>query len=86
VLSTVLEGHCDANWISDADEIYATSGYAFSLGGGVVSWKSRRQTILTRLTMEEELTPLDTVSVEDEWLRGLLMDLQVVEKLCPLFP
>jgi hypothetical protein len=36
--------------------------------------------------MEEELTPLDTVSVEDEWLRGLLMDLQVVEKLCPLFP
>jgi hypothetical protein len=24
---TVLEGYCDANWISDADEIYATSGY-----------------------------------------------------------
>jgi hypothetical protein len=33
---TVLEGYCDANWISDADEIYATSGYVFSLGGGVV--------------------------------------------------
>jgi hypothetical protein len=33
----VLEGYCDANWISDADEIYATSGYVFSLGGGVVS-------------------------------------------------
>jgi hypothetical protein len=37
---TVLEGYCDANWISDADEIYATSGYVFSLGGGTVSWKS----------------------------------------------
>jgi hypothetical protein len=37
---TVLEGYCDANWISDADEIYDTSGYVFSLGGGVVSWKS----------------------------------------------
>ena len=36
----VLEGYCDANWISDADEIYATSGYVFSLGGGTVSWKS----------------------------------------------
>ena len=23
----VLEGYCDANWISDADELYATSGY-----------------------------------------------------------
>jgi hypothetical protein len=36
----VLEGYCDANWISDADEIYATSGYVFSFGGGTVSWKS----------------------------------------------
>jgi len=33
----VLEGYCDANWISDADELYATSGYVFLLGGGVVS-------------------------------------------------
>ena len=33
----VLEGYCDANWISDADELYATSGYVFSLRGGVVS-------------------------------------------------
>jgi hypothetical protein len=35
---TVLEGYCDVNWISDADEIYAISGYVFSLGGGTVSW------------------------------------------------
>jgi hypothetical protein len=32
----VLEGFCDANWISDADELYATSGYVFLLGGGAV--------------------------------------------------
>jgi hypothetical protein len=49
---TVLEGYCDENWISDADEIYATSGYVFSLGGGAVSWKPCKQTILTRSTME----------------------------------
>lgn len=80
---TVLEGYCDANWISDADEIYATSGYVFSLGGGAVSWKSCKQTILTRSTMEAELTALDTASVEAEWLRELLMDLPVVEKPVP---
>jgi hypothetical protein len=51
----VLEGYCDANWISDADEICATSGYVFLLGGGAVSWKSCKQTILTRSTMEVEL-------------------------------
>jgi hypothetical protein len=32
----VLEGYCDANWISDADELYAMSGYVFLLGGGAV--------------------------------------------------
>jgi hypothetical protein len=80
---TVLEGFCDANWISDADEIYATSGYVFSLGGGVVSWKSCKQTILTWSTMEAELTALNAASVEAEWLCELLMDLPVVEKPVP---
>ena len=48
----IQEGYCDANWISDADELKATSGYAFTLGGGAVSWKSCKQTILTRSIME----------------------------------
>ena len=33
----VLEGYSDSNWISDVDEIKATSGYVFTLGGGTVS-------------------------------------------------
>jgi hypothetical protein len=33
----VLEGYCDANWISDVDELYATSGYVFLLGGDAAS-------------------------------------------------
>jgi len=33
----VLKGYYDANWISDADEMYATGGYVFLLGGGAVS-------------------------------------------------
>jgi hypothetical protein len=33
----MLEGYSDANWISDIDQIYATSGYAFTLGGGALS-------------------------------------------------
>ena len=76
----MLEGYCDTNWISDVDELYATSGYVFSLGGGAVSWKSCKQTILTKSTMKAELTALDTTGSEAEWLRDLLMDLPVVEK------
>ena len=79
----VLEGYCDANWISDAIELYATSGYGFLLGGDAVSYKSCKQTILTKSTMKAELTALDTASVEAEWLRVLLMDLPIVEKPIP---
>jgi hypothetical protein len=75
----VLEGYSDSNWISDADEIKVTSEYVFTLGGGTVSWKSCKQTILTRSTMEAELTALDTATVEAEWLHELLIDLPMVE-------
>ncbi len=79
----VLEGYSDSDWISDVDEFYATSGYVFTLGGGAVSWRSCKQTILTRSTMEAELTALETATAEAEWLRDLLMDLPVVEKPLP---
>jgi hypothetical protein len=36
----VLEGYSDGNWISGMDELYATSGYVFTLGGAAVSWRS----------------------------------------------
>ena len=62
----VLEGYSDSNWTSDADEFYATSGYVFTLGGGAISWRSCKQTILTRSTVEAELTALDTATVEAE--------------------
>jgi hypothetical protein len=60
----VLEGYSDANWISDMDELYAMSGYVFTLGGATISWRSCKHTILTRSTMEAELVALDTGTVE----------------------
>jgi hypothetical protein len=79
----MLEGYSDANWISNIDQIYATSGYVLTLGGGAVSWRSCKQTILTKSTMEAEFIALDTTSAEAEWLRELLSDLPVVKKLIP---
>jgi hypothetical protein len=55
----------------------------FLLGGDAVSWKSCKQTILTKSTIEAELTALDTAGSEAEWLRNLLMGLPVVEKSIP---
>jgi hypothetical protein len=35
----VLEGYSDTNWISDIDELYAMSGYVFTLGRVAVLWR-----------------------------------------------
>ena len=62
----VLEGYSDANWISDSDEIKSTSGYIFTLGGGVVSWKSSKQTCIARSTLESKLIALEKTCSEAE--------------------
>jgi hypothetical protein len=65
------------------DELYATSGYVFTLGGAAILWRSCKQTIITRSTMEAKLASLDASTVEADWLRELLIDLPIVEKLLP---
>ena len=69
---TMLEGYSDANWISDSNKIKSTSGYVFTLGGGVVAWKSSKQTLITTYTIEPEFIALEYAGKEVEWLRNFL--------------
>ena len=72
---TVLEGYCDANWMSNNDETNSTSGYVFTLGGGAISWKSSKQTCNARSIMESEFVALEKAGIEVEWLRNLLVNI-----------
>ena len=56
---TILEGYSDSNWISNVKDSKSHSGYVFTLGGGAVSWKSSKQTVIARSTMESEFIALD---------------------------
>ncbi|KAL2252265.1 UNVERIFIED_CONTAM: Retrovirus-related Pol polyprotein from transposon TNT 1-94 [Sesamum indicum] len=80
----VLEGYNDASWIAKNSGSNRCSGYVFTLGGGAVSWKSAKQTLITRSTFEAELRALDTNGTEAEWLFWLLSQLPVVNQ--PLSP
>ncbi|CAM8930606.1 unnamed protein product [Rhodiola kirilowii] len=71
----VIEGYTDASWISDIQESKATSGYVFTLEGAVVSWKSSKQTLITRSTMKAEFVALDKCGEEAEWLRNFVEDI-----------
>lgn len=81
--SAILEGYCDANWISDTNESKSTSGYVFTLAGGAVSWKSAKQTCIARSTIKSEFIALDKVGEEVEWLRNFLMDVLLWSKPIP---
>lgn len=73
----LLEGYSDANWITNANEIKTTSGNVLTLAGVVVSWRSCKQTNLTRSTMQAKLVALDAATVEVEWLREIFFGLVI---------
>ncbi|RVW75988.1 Retrovirus-related Pol polyprotein from transposon TNT 1-94 [Vitis vinifera] len=79
----VLEGYSDANWISNVKDSKSHSGYVFTLGGAVVSWKSSKQTVIARSTMESEFIALDKCGEEAEWLRHFLEDIPRWSKPVP---
>ena len=54
--------------------------YLITLDGAVVSWKSSKQTCITRLTIESKFITLDKVAEEAEWLRNFLEDILVWPK------
>ncbi|KAK1422305.1 hypothetical protein QVD17_25324 [Tagetes erecta] len=71
----VIEGYTDANWISDMKDSKSTSGYVFTLGGAAISWKSCKQTVIAKSTMESEFIALEKCGEEAEWLRQFVEDI-----------
>ena len=69
---TVLEGFCDANQVSNSNEVSSTSSYVFTLGGGAISWKSAKKTYVAHSTMEVKFITLEFAGQEAEWLKNIL--------------
>ncbi|XP_070008479.1 uncharacterized protein [Nicotiana sylvestris] len=70
--------------ITGSSDSKSTSGYVFTIGGGVVSWKSPKQTCISRSTMEAEFIVLDKAGEKAEWIRNFLEDIPFWPK--PLAP
>ena len=81
---SVLEGYTDASWISNTEDNSSTSGWVFLLGGGAISWASKKQTCNTSSTMESEFVALAAAGKEAEWLKNLLLEIPLWPK--PIAP
>ncbi|GJZ67896.1 zinc finger, CCHC-type containing protein [Tanacetum coccineum] len=80
----VLEGYTDARWISNTEDNSSTSGWVFLLGGGALSWASKKQSCITGSTMEYEFVALATVGKEAEWLKNFLLEILLSKPIAPI--
>lgn len=75
-----LRGYCDADWGGDANTRKSTTGYAFFIGEGAISWNSKRQPTVALSTTEAEYMAASQSAKEAIWLRQLMADVGCVQE------
>ena len=69
-----LQGWCDADYNSDKDTRHSTTGYVFTIAGGAISWKSKKQNTVALSSTEAEFIAPAYTAKEGVWLQRLLFE------------
>ena len=72
VISITPVGYCDADFAGDVDDRKSVSGHTYLLGGGAISWNSKKQTTTALSSTEAEYTAISHATRQAIWLRNLL--------------
>ncbi|KAK2991896.1 hypothetical protein RJ640_011585 [Escallonia rubra] len=75
--SLTLRAYCDADWAGCPSTRRSTTGYIIFLGSSPISWRSKKQSVVSRSSAEAEYRAMATTSSEIIWLVRLLQDLHV---------
>ncbi|XP_056860138.1 secreted RxLR effector protein 161-like [Raphanus sativus] len=69
--------YSDSDYVGDVDSMRSMTGYIFTLGGSVVSWKATLQLTVILSTTEAEYMALKEADKVVIWLRRLFSDLSL---------
>ena len=72
-----LKTYCDANWAGCPETRKSLTGYCVFLGDALVSWRSKKQSIVSSSSSEAEYRAMATTTCELTWILHLLQDLHV---------
>ncbi|KAB2594608.1 S9-RNase [Pyrus ussuriensis x Pyrus communis] len=67
-----MEGFTDADWAGDVTDSCFTSGYFTFVGGNLVTWRSKKQNVVSRSLAEAEFRGMAHGICEVLWLHKLL--------------
>nr|CAD1826176.1 unnamed protein product [Ananas comosus var. bracteatus] len=70
-----IVGYSDADWAGCPIDRHSTTGYCTLLGGNLVTWKSKKQNVVSRSSAEAEYRAMASTACELVWLKALLKDM-----------
>lgn len=75
-----LLGFSDSDWAGSDEEMRSTSGGCFTIGSGVITWLSKKQSVVAQSTAEAELVAANKNANQAIWLRKIMADLKLQQE------